>query len=471
MEALARRSIRDLADDIKTLKLSPVAVLETVADRIERLNSKINCYITFDREYALRQARDAEAEISSGQYKGPLHGIPIAVKDLFDTKDLKTTYGSSIFKNHIPTRDATSVKRLRSSGAVIVGKLNLHELAFGSTNENKYYGPCRNPWDLERIAGGSSGGPAAAVAASLCYGSLGTDSGGSVRVPAALCGCVGLKPTYGRVSRHGALPLSYSLDHVGPMARTVEDVAILLESISGFDPNDPTSSKLPVPNFASNLSTDLAGMKIGILEEFSNPRLDLLDDEVFDAFEDAVSLLEGLGASVEKVRADWIKRARVPNLVIIHVESQSLWEKLKPKANKLGYDVRLMFEFGELLRGTDYLHSQQIRTVITQRMRKLFETYDALLNPTTPTPAPKIGEKTVAIRGKKEISTQEVVSRFTALYDLTGLPALSVPCGFTKAGLPIGLQIGGKAFDESTILKVGHAYEQKTDWHNRVPPV
>lgn len=282
-------------------------------------------------ENTRRQALQAETEISAGQYRGPLHGIPVAVKDLFDTKDLKTTYGSRIFKDHVPSRDGTSISKLRSSGAVILGKLNLHELAFGSTNENEYYGPCRNPWDLERISGGSSGGSAAAVAASLCHGSLGTDTGGSIRVPAALCGCVGLKPTYGRVSRYGVLPLSHSLDHVGPLARTVEDVGVLLQSISGFDPDDPTSSKTPVPNFTSNLPTDLTGMRIGVLEHFSNPSLEILDDEVFNAFEVAVAVLEGLGATVERVQADWIMNARVANLVIMHVEALSLWERIKSR--------------------------------------------------------------------------------------------------------------------------------------------
>ncbi len=459
-------TIRDLAARIQARDISPVEVTRALLERVEQLDKALNAYITVLPEQALQEARTAEQEIMRGDYRGPLHGVPIAVKDLFESKGVKTTAGSRILKDYIPPADATALARLRQGGAILLGKLNLHEFAYGGTGVNPHYGTSKNPWGMDRVPGGSSSGSGVAVAAGLAFGSLGTDTGGSVRIPAAFCGIVGLKPTYGRASRAGIIPLAWSLDHPGPMVRSVGDVALMLNAIAGRDPRDPVTVRRAVPDYTQGLAGDLQGVRIGL------PRpvfLDDLDPEVEAALKGAMRELESLGARMEIVSLPKMRYAPLSSSIIIAAEAAAYhWESLRERADQFGPDVGPRLKLGALLPGWAYLKAQRMREAIRREMAEAMAQADVLLAPTVSVETPTIAECTVK-PGDPLPRVLTEVARLTRPFNLTGSPVISIPCGFTFSGMPIGMQIVGKPFDEAMVLRVAHAYEQATEWHTRQP--
>jgi aspartyl-tRNA(Asn)/glutamyl-tRNA(Gln) amidotransferase subunit A len=466
MSDLGYASLAELAAQIRTRALSPVTLLDEVLARIERWGI-LNAFITVTAGVARAQAEEAEREIAGGRYRGPLHGIPVSLKDLIDTKGIRTTCGSRIRSDHVPSEDATVTARLQAAGAVLLGKTALHEFAYGVTTNNPHFGPTRNPWGVDRIPGGSSGGAGAAVAAGLGPASLGTDTGGSIRIPAALCGVVGLKPTYGRVSRHGVFPLSWTLDHVGPLTRTVEDAALVLQAIAGPDPRDPSTLGQSVPDFAAGLGRPLPEIRLGVLaDEFHGE----LAGDVRTQFHAALEVLAGLGARLEEVRFPRPRESMTAQLTITLAEASSAHEHwLHDRAGDYGPETLDRLRQGQFVTATQYLRAQKVRALILQETGELLRRCTALVLPTTPIVAPAIGQTAVTIDGRPG-EVRAVLSRLTRLINLVGLPAISVPCGFGEGGLPVGLQIVGSPMDEATVLGIAHAYEQATPWRHGHPP-
>lgn len=468
-EALAYLSATEAARLIATRQLSPVELVDACLARIEALNPRLNAFITVTAEAARAGARQAEAEITAGHYRGPIHGLPLAIKDLFATKGVRTTAGSKILGDWVPTYDAAAWERLQAAGAILVGKTNTHEFAFGATTINPHYGPTRNPWDLERLPGGSSGGSAVALAAGLCAISIGSDTGGSIRLPAAVTGTVGLKPTYGRVSRFGVVPLAWSQDHVGPITRTVEDAALVLQAIAGHDARDTASAEIAVPEYGRALEGGVAELRVGLLkEQFELPT----DPEVRQTVQSVATTLEGLGARVEEVSFAEHSQALAAASVILFAEGASVHERwLRERPGDYGEDVRLRLEQGSLVTALDYLRAQRARVLVIERFNRLFERVDVVLSPAVPVPAPRIiDEGLISVDGTM-LDARGALLRNTRLYDVLGLPAISVPCGFTAAGLPVGAQLAGRAFDEATVLRVAYALEQASPWRSRRPPL
>jgi aspartyl-tRNA(Asn)/glutamyl-tRNA(Gln) amidotransferase subunit A len=465
---LTRLSIAEAGEQIRRRSLSPVELTRAYLDRIAARDGEYRCYITVLREEALAAAAALEKEVGDGHYRGPLHGIPIGLKDLIMTRGIRTTCGSRILKDWIPEADATVATRLFKAGAVLLGKLNLHEFAYGPTGVNPHYGTAQNPWGRDRMPGGSSSGSGGGVAAGLCAGALGTDTGGSVRIPASLCGIVGLKPTYGRVSRAGVVPLAWSLDHVGPMARTVADAAILLQALAGQDPTDSSTAAVPVPDYRSSMAGDIRGLRVGIVRELF---FDRLDPDVRAAVEAAARALEGLGVRVEEVRLPRIHHATPAVFAIISAESMAYHEPyLKTRASEYGADVRARLLTGQFVLATQYLKAQRARQVVRAEVDGVLRTVDALLTPTTPIPAPRTDEREATVEGVRE-DVRGWLTRCTRPINLTGNPALSVPCGLTRDGLPIGLQLVGRQFDEATLLRLGQAYEAVSPFRDHRPPL
>ncbi len=460
-------TISELSKLLRKKEISPVEVTTAFLKRINQLDGRMNAYITVLEDQAMRSSREVERAIVSGNYLGPLHGVPVAVKDLFMTEGIRTTAGSKILADFVPEDDSTVVRRLKDAGAIIIGKTNLHEFAYGPTNDNPHYGATRNPWDTERIPGGSSGGSAAAVAACLCGGALGSDTGGSIRIPASLCGIVGLKPTYGRVSRFGTIPLAWSLDHMGPMARSVEDSALILKAIAGSDVKDPTSSDAPVPDYARAIGKTVRGLKVGIPKEHF---FEDMDGEIRDRVRQAIAVLQGLGVATKEVSLPYAKYSGTVLWIIVGAEASSYHETFfRTRAEEYGRDVRANLEIAQFILAAHYLKAQRVRRLLREQVLNALREVDVIVSPTTPFAAPRIGERTVKI-GDRETRVMGGLDRFTCPFNLTGLPAISLPCGFTSSGLPIGLQIAGRPFDEETLLKVASAYEANTDWHQRRPP-
>jgi aspartyl-tRNA(Asn)/glutamyl-tRNA(Gln) amidotransferase subunit A len=459
--------ITHLARLLRDRQVSPVEVTAAYLDRIERLDGTLHSYIRVMPEAARAAAKEAEAEIMAGRWRGPLHGVPLGIKDLFDVAGVPCTMGSRILQDNVPELDATCVARLKAAGAVILGKHNLHEFAFGITSENPHYGAVRNPWHLERVPGGSSGGTAAAVAAGLCAAGLGSDTGASIRAPASFCGVIGLKPTYGRVSRAGGLPLAWSLDHVGPLARSVADCALLLQAIAGEDPRDPSASDLPVPDLTAELSWGVQGLRVGVPREYF---FDLVEPEVERLVREAISTLERLGAEVQEVSLPHVQHAQVAGNVIMSSEAAA-WhaEWLRQRPQDYGADVLQRIRGGLLVRATEYLHSQQMRTLIQADFAAAYEQVDVLAAPTVPLVAPAIGH-TFEPGGPFNVAPRVIANRATVPCNLTGAPAISVPCGFSD-GLPVGLQLMGPAFSEPRLLRVAAAYEAACDWRQQRPPL
>ena len=465
-DSLCFSSLSQLAEEIRRGVVSPVEITQAYLDRIQTIDAKLNSYLTITAEHALRVARAAEKDIRQGHDAGPLHGIPLAYKDIFATQGVKTTCASKVLQDYVPDHDATVIKRLQAAGAVMLGKLNMNE--FATVSPSVFFGRVNNPWNLEHGPGGSSSGSGVAVAAGLCAGSLGTDTAGSIRIPASFCGIVGLKPTYGRVSLHGVIPLSWSLDHAGPMTRTVKDAALMLQAIAGYDPQDLASSETAVPDFTAGLTGEVSGLTLGVPRSFFP---DLTDPEVKDAFASAVRVLEDLGVRIEEVLLPpmdgiWTGFARP----ILSSEAY-VWHEpyLQKQAEDYGPYVRKFFERGRDILAKDYVQCQRAKAQFRRDVLAACASVDALLTPGTLIPAPPHNARSLSINGKA-VSLVDAIISATGPFDLTGQPALSVPCGFTRAGLPLALQIVGKPFDEATVLRIGHAYEVHTSWHERRPP-
>jgi aspartyl-tRNA(Asn)/glutamyl-tRNA(Gln) amidotransferase subunit A len=470
MQDLVWTSIGELARLIAAKEISPVEVVSAHLARIDALDGRLRAYITVLREPALEAARAAEAAVLGGGSLGRLHGVPIGLKDLCSTRDAPTTGGSKILADAAPAEDATVVARLRRAGAIILGKLNMHEFAYGPEGLNAHFGTPRNPWDprLHRIPGGSSSGSAVAVASGLCPGALGSDTGGSIRIPAALCGIVGLKPTYGRVSRAGILPLSWSLDHIGPMARSAADCALMLAVIAGYDARDPTTSALPVPDYPAALTGEIRGLRVGLLRPFF---LEAAGVVLRQAVEQAAKTLEGLGARVEEVSLPHASHAAGVSLAILAPEALSYHARwLRQRPADYQPDVAERLKLGAFVSAVQYLRAQRIRALARDEVDAVLAHADVLLAPATPMVATALGQTEVMV-DRETYDVRTSLLRFTRPFNVSGHPVSVVPCGFTAAGLPIGMQVIGRPFDEATVLRVADAYQRATDWHTRRPPV
>jgi aspartyl-tRNA(Asn)/glutamyl-tRNA(Gln) amidotransferase subunit A len=468
--ALAWLPVERLAALVARGKISPVELVETAARRIERLNPALNAFLAVTIESALDEARRAEREIRSGRRRGPLHGIPISLKDNIRTRGVKMTAGSKILADFVPAEDAAVVRRLRRAGAIFLGKTNLHEFAYGVTTENPHYGAARNPWNTRRMTGGSSGGSAAALAAGIGWGSIGSDTGGSVRIPPSLCGVVGLKPTFGRVSCHGVVPLSVSLDHIGPMATSVTGAAWLLGAMAGRDSRDAFTRNAPAPaaDYAASFGRRLGRARIGLPRAYF---FEGIDAEVAAAVEEAARKMEKLGAKIGEIALTDVANSVAEAAEIAFAEARHYHESagyFPSRAAEYGEDVRRLLERGGEIRASAYLaHMDRMREA-RLRWNQTIEGFDALLAPATPVAAPEIGQKLVDIGGREE-TVRAALLRLCRPANFSGAPALVLPCGFTRAGLPIGLQLIGPLWAEERLLRIGYAYEQATDWHSRHP--
>jgi aspartyl-tRNA(Asn)/glutamyl-tRNA(Gln) amidotransferase subunit A len=451
-------TISKLSERLRKREVSPVEITRACLEQIEKRNPELNAFITVMSESALAEARNAEAEIGRGEWRGPLHGIPIALKDLIDTAGVLTTAASALYKDRIPERDAEVVRRLRQVGAVILGKNNLHEFAYGGSSLVSYFGDVHNPWNAARIAGGSSGGSAVAVASGMAYGAIGTDTAGSIREPASLCGCVGLKATYGRVSSRGVIPLSPSLDHVGPLAATVTDAAIVLHAIAGYDPEDITTPNVPVADYVGCLREDVQQFRVGVPRAYF---FEDLDPEVAMAMIQAIRVIESLVAEVKEVRLD------VPvDRTLQSAESYALHAANVARSPELYQPETLRrIRSGEKVTAADYIQRRRELDEARRDISKIFADIDLLVTPTMPIPAPRIEDLKTNPDALRPAELK--LLRNTRPFNVWGLPAISIPCGFTEGGLPIGLQIAGPHWREDIVLRLAHAFEQATAGHKQ----
>lgn len=457
---LTRLSLAEASELLRARKVSPVELTHACLRRIDELNPKLNAFITVTAESALEQAREAEADLRKGRGKGPLHGIPIALKDLADTAGVRTTAGSGVFKDRVPTQDAEVVRRLRAAGAVLLGKLNMHEFAYGGSSVVSYFGPVRNPWAPDHSAGGSSSGSGAAVAAGLCFGALGSDTGGSIRQPAAYCGIVGLKPTYGRVSTRGVIPLAWSLDHLGPMTRTVRDAALMLQAMAGYDAEDPASTDTVPADYAAELKVTTKALRIGIVRTHF---YEALDPEIQEATEAALGVLRNLTSSQRELEIP-----ASSDTSVLRAEAYAYHREQAAQTPELYQPETLKrIRGGAEIDTVTYVKARRELDHLRREARRAFGAVDVLVTPTTPVPPFTIAE---LLAEPDQLRAREVLMlRNTRPFNALGLPTISVPCGFTKAGLPVGLQITGRHGDEATVLRLAHAYERATDWHERRP--
>ena len=463
--ALHKMSLADLGALIRAKQLSPIDVTEQALARIEQANPRLNAFWTVTADLARDQARAAETEITKGEYRGPLHGVPVGLKDLIHTRGVRTTFGSKITRDFVPDADATVVERLREAGAVLLGKTALHEFAYGISNDNPHFGPTRNPWNPERVSGGSSGGSGVAVAAGMCYAALGTDTGGSIRIPASFCGIAGLKPTLGRVSLRNIQPLGYTLDHAGPMARTVVDVGLVYQVIAGFDAEDELSMDRPLGEIG--LRKSLAGVRIGVPENFF---FEDLQPDVERAVREAVEVMQGLGAETIPVSLPFIPQLVEVARDLLLVEAYAVHAgHFRDRPNDLGEDLKGLFEKGRELTADHYIQTQRLRHRLSRELEQVFDQVNVIVTPATPLTAFLIGTTKVTLGGR-EYDARAASTRFLREFNASGHPALAVPCGTDSQGLPIGLQIVGRLWNEAAVLNVGYAYEQATDWHTRRSP-
>ena len=457
-------TIREAAGLLKSGQLSPVELTQAFLDRIEATDDRLHSYIIVLKEQALDDARLAEAEIRRGDYKGPLHGIPFALKDLYDTAGVTTTAGSKVYIDRVPAEDATTTARLKAAGGILLGKLAMHEFALGGPDFTTPFPPARNPWNLDHITGGSSSGSGSAVASGQAMAALGSCTGGSIRGPASLCGIVGLKATYGRVSRAGVVTLSWSQDHCGPMTWTVEDTAYMMQALAGYDPKDPTTSPAPVPDYSLSLREDIKGLTIGVPRHFFFAPHENVNPEVVATVENGLKVLEGLGANLQEVTIPSLEYVRAANSVIMLSEAFAFHEKnLRTRPHDFGEMVRARFRIGGMFSASDYVQSQRVRKLVNREFAAVLQKVDVLVTPTMTQPA-------AAFEGYDATSTVRGPS-FTAPFNLTGLPAISVPCGFTASGLPVGMQIAGKPFDEPGVIRAAYAYQQEARWFEQRPSI
>jgi aspartyl-tRNA(Asn)/glutamyl-tRNA(Gln) amidotransferase subunit A len=448
------RSLATLSRELRERRLSPVDVVKTLLAHIE--SDETNAFITVTAERALEEASLAEREITAGRHNGPLHGVPIALKDLIFTRDVRTTMASDFFAEHVPDRSATVSRRLEDAGSVLIGKTNTHEFAYGPTGDRSFFGPTRNPHDTGKITGGSSGGSGAAVAAGLCYGALGSDTGGSIRIPAALCGVVGMKPTFGRVSKTGVFPLAWSLDHVGPITRTVEDNALMLNALAGHDPEDLYSADLASEDFARDLERGTQGAAIGVPSSFY---FEHLDGEVEERVNEAVEVFASLGTEIRKVEVPHLWDTLHAQRLVLAAEAYAVHEE-RLETNPDRFDDHGLERLlnGENLKAYRYANAQQRKLRSRREFANVLREVDVLLTPTVPIPAPEIGQRETTIDGYEE-AVYSALTRLTGPTNLNGLPSLSIPCGTTTSGLPVGLQLIGRPFDEATLYRFGRAHE------------
>jgi aspartyl-tRNA(Asn)/glutamyl-tRNA(Gln) amidotransferase subunit A len=457
---LAYMPLSDVAALIAKRELSPVELTQATLDRISALDAKLHSYYTVFTTEALAAAREAEAEIRSGNYRGPLHGIPIAVKDIYESGP--TTGGSKLRKDYVAEQDCTVVKKLKQAGGVMLGKLATYEFAAGTPTLASYFQPARNPWNPEMDPGGSSSGSGAAVAAGLAFGAMGTDTGGSIRYPAFCCGIVGMKATYGRVSRAGVFPLSWNLDHTGPMTRTVKDCVLMLQTCAGHDPLDPASANVPVADFSAKLGRDIKGLRLGIPRKLF---ADNCDKEILTALEAAATQMAKLGAAVIDVDSITLGELQATFWPLVCADAAAYHlADLQKRPGDYNPDLRLVLSTGVLVSATAYVQAERVREQIRRQMLQQLETVDLFM-------LPSVGVMPGPIRAESPglYLMAENFPIYTALFNLTGFPALALPCGFSAAGLPLGFQLAGKPFDEATVFQAGYAYEQATPWHTRHP--
>lgn len=465
VQEIMSMTLAEAAKSIKTRKVSPVELVQASLDRIECLAPKLNAFITITGDQALATARKAEQAIARDGYRGPMHGIPYAVKDIYATKGIKTTSGSKVFADYVPDYDSTSVRYLNRAGGILVGKNHCIEFACG--DHNPMYGEVHNPWNLDHTPGGSSSGSGASVAAGMVFGSMGSCTGGSIRGPASHCGIVGLKPTYGLVSRYGVFPLSWSLDHAGPLTRTVEDCALMLQAVAGYDAKDPSSARVGKSDYGAALDGDIRGVRVGVPRELNEGA----SEEVAALVQKAVIVLRDLGAEVEEVSVPVTGEYATPSgNIITWSEAAQVHAPWYKQLSDYTPGVQQKVLIGRVISAAEYNKAQQMRRLVQAELIGMFQKVDVLVSPVMQSPPgpiqPSGSPEGSAGAGTIRMATQR---SFTRPYNITGQPAVSVPCGFSPEGLPVGLQIAGRLFDDATVLKVAHAYEQATDWHNMHP--
>lgn len=466
MTDLTEMDLVELSAEIDAGRASPSDIVDAFLGRIERENQSTNAYITVTGDAARAAAVKASNEIANGGRRGPLHGLPIGHKDLYATSGVLTTGGSEVLADHVPDADSTVVARLADAGMITLGKLNTHEFAYGPTGEGSAAGPTRNPWNLDRITGGSSSGSGAAVAGGLAPVATGSDTGGSIRMPAACCGLTGLKPTYGRVPRTGILPLCWTMDHSGPLARSAQDAAMILQATAGADGKDAAAPDRAVPNYLSTIENGVQGLRIGIARRYF---FDQAQTQVTDRVEDALKELEKAGAVLVDVDIAHIEHAAPAALAMYVAEATAYHDDtLDDRAHLYTDTVRMFLELGDQLLAKDYLHAQRFRTLLGQSMAAVLSDVDLIATPGIAITSTPLGQEMVDINGTEEVVFGAIL-RNTEPFDLTGLPAMVMPCGFGDDGMPVSLSLAGRAFDEATVLSAGHAYQQVTDWHRRRP--
>lgn len=466
MTDIAGLTIAQAGTLLQNKELSPVELVEEHLQRIDKINPELNAFVTLAKKAALDAARVAEAEIASGRYRGPLHGIPIAHKDMIRTKDLRTTCGSRLLEDYVPEENAFVVECCEQAGAIMLGKTNVHEFGDGPTGEASMFGPTLNPWDKEHMSGGSSSGSAAAVASGLCIAASGSDTGGSIRIPSACCGVVGLKPTYGLVSKRGVFPLCWSLDHVGPICKSVEDAALLLQVMSQPDLLDASCAAHEVQDYRSVLHGDIKGIRIGIPDSyFFHP----VQKEVSDRVMEALNLLEGLGAEVQEVNIPHIEHAVCAAVTIYLAEATAYHdEDIVENPHRYSEQVATFLQMGNYIPAKDYIQAQRYRRLLGQSLNDVFGKVDLILTPTIPLTAPLLGADSVLL-GEQETDVFGALLRNTEPFNLSGLPSLAMPCGFANDGLPVSMQLTGPPFAEPSILQVAQAYEAASEWSRKQP--
>jgi len=454
--SILKLDIASLSKAYREKEISPLEVTRCLLNRIEKVNPKVNAFVTLLEEDAIEAAAQAEKDIQSGNVKGPLHGIPIGLKDIIYTAGVRTTMGSSIYQDFIPDHDATVVEKLKEAGAILLGKVNTHEFAYGATGDRSYFGAVRNPHNLSKVPGGSSSGSGAAVSAGLCYAALGTDTGGSIRHPASFCGIVGMKPTFGRVSKYGVFPLAWTLDHVGPLTRTIRDNAIMLNTLIGYDPKDPYSSKKTVEDFTRRLEQGIKGTTIGIPRGYYYENA---ESDVLARVEEAIQVFERLGAKIKEVDLPHMKEIAMAHQVTIRSEAYTVHQRtVLEHADELDDEVRERILTGKDITAVQYIQAQQTKLQGIEEFNRVLVEADILLTPTVPLVAPDIVPSGF---DASNTGVRWTINRFAGPTNLLGLPSLSIPCGFSNTGLPIGVQLIGRAFDEANLYRFGYAYEQE----------